>query len=255
MGLRRLAGRLLLGAGAAVLLWGAHSAPASAAGCRREVFEGGGYVVCRVDLATDDLRLFHSGANGRPYRSFRRLRDALDGEGLSLAFAMNAGMFHRDLEPVGLYVENGVERMRLVTSEGPGNFHMMPNGVFYVEDGRAHVVTTEAYAAAAPTPELATQSGPMLVIDGALHPRFIPGSDFREYRNGVGVVDEQTVVFAISEGYVNFHDFARFFRDHLGAANALYLDGSISSLYAPEAERADWFYSMGPIVGVVVPKP
>lgn len=234
----------------AVVLLGAPAA-AHAAACAPESFEGADYIVCRVDLRHDDLRLFHSDADGAPYGGFGALRRALAARGLDLVFAMNAGMFHADLEPVGLYIEDGATRTRLSTAEGPGNFHMMPNGVFLVAGGEARVMTTAAFAAAGLEPQFATQSGPMLVIDGALHPRFIPGSEFREYRNGVGVVDPHTVVFAISETRVNFHDFARLFRDGLGAPDALYLDGSISSLYAPDVDRADWFHSLGPVAGVV----
>ena len=92
----------------------------------------------------------------------------------------------------------------------------------------------------------------MLVIDGALHPRFLVDSDSRYVRNGVGVSpDGQTAWFAISDRAVTFHEFARFFRDALGARNALYFDGSISRLYAPSISRADWGSRMGPIIGYV----
>ena len=100
----------------------------------------------------------------------------------------------------------------------------------------------------------ATQSGPMLLIDGQPHPRFLPDSTFRNIRNGVGVSqDGQTVTFAISDQAVTFMDMARLFRDALGAQQALYLDGSISRLYAPALGRDDWGAAMGPIVGVLAP--
>ncbi len=95
----------------------------------------------------------------------------------------------------------------------------------------------------------------MLVIDGALHPKLLPDSDSFYIRNGVGVsADGQTAVFAISNDEVNFHLFARLFRDHLGLPDALYFDGNISRLYAPDLGRHDGGFPMGPIVGTVVPK-
>ena len=107
-------------------------------------------------------------------------------------------------------------------------------------EGTAGVMTTEAFLAAKPDVRFATQSGPMLVIDGALHPMFIPGSSDRNPRNGVCAPTPTTVDFVITEGTVNFHDFGRFFRDKLACKDALFLDGgSASALYAPELGRND----------------
>jgi uncharacterized protein YigE (DUF2233 family) len=226
--------------------------PAGAATCRYTDFEGASYTVCEVTLA-DDLRLFHSGPGGT-YGSFRAVNQALEAEGATLGFAMNAGMYHRDLDPVGLYVEEGVEKTRLVTREGPGNFGLLPNGVFCWGE-RFRVIESRAFKAEGPACRFATQSGPMLVVEGALHPRFLPTSDSRYIRNGVGVsADGQRAVFAISEDAVNFHSFARLFRDKLELTDALYFDGNISRLYAPELRRHDAGFPMGPIVGTVVPK-
>lgn len=226
--------------------------PAGAATCRYTDFEGASYTLCEVTLA-DDLRLFHSGPGGT-YGSFRAVNQALEAEGATLGFAMNAGMYHRDLDPVGLYVEEGVEKTRLVTREGPGNFGLLPNGVFCWGE-RFRVIESRAFKAEGPACRFATQSGPMLVVEGALHPRFLPTSDSRYIRNGVGVsADGQRAVFAISEDAVNFHSFARLFRDKLEMTDALYFDGNISRLYAPELRRHDAGFPMGPIVGTVVPK-
>jgi uncharacterized protein YigE (DUF2233 family) len=90
----------------------------------------------------------------------------------------------------------------------------------------------------------------MLVIEGALHPRFRPDSNSRKRRNGVGIVDDK-VVFAISDAPVTFHHFGRLFRDELGADNALFLDGSISRIYAPELDRSERGSDLGPMVVIV----
>ena len=222
------------------------------AACGSFAFEGLPYTVCEV-RAGEDLRLFLAGPDG-VYGSFGAVNAALAAEGKRLGFAMNAGMYHRDLSPVGLYVEDGREVSRLVTRDGPGNFGLLPNGVFCVGEGFA-VVESRAFAKAGRVCRYATQSGPMLVIGGKLHPKLIPDSPSVYVRNGVGVsADGQVAWFAISDRAVNFDTFARMFRDGLGARDALYLDGSISRLYAPELGRSDFGFSMGPIVGTVVPK-
>jgi uncharacterized protein YigE (DUF2233 family) len=222
---------------------------AQAVTCRDTEFEAQSYTVCEV-AAGEDLRLFLNSAEGA-YGSFSAVDAALATQGQRLAFAMNAGMYHHDLSPVGLYVEDGVETARLITADGPGNFGLLPNGVFCVAEG-FRVVESRAFKAESPACRYATQSGPMLVIDGALHPRFLASSDSYNYRNGVGASEDgQTAYFLISNDLVNFHSFARYFRDVLGVKNALFLDGSISRLYAPALERHDAGFPMGPMVGVV----
>jgi len=223
-----------------------------AAECRDTTFEGASYTLCEV-AAGEDLRLFHSGPEGA-YGSFRNVDAALGAEGKTLGFAMNAGMYHRDLAPVGLYVEDGVEVAPLVTRAGPGNFGLLPNGVFCI--GKTfRVIESRTFKKERPDCRYATQSGPMLVIGGKLHPKLLPDSDSLYVRNGVGVSEDgQRAVFAISDEAVNFHAFARFFRDALGLKDALYFDGNISRLYAPSLGRHDGGFPMGPIVGTVIPK-
>ncbi len=225
---------------------------ASAADCHDSDFDGASYTLCEVGLG-EDLRLFHSGPDG-VYGSFAKLDDALAAQGTMLGFAMNAGMYHRDLAPVGLYVEQEREVTGLVTRDGPGNFGLLPNGVFCIGD-TFRVIESRRFKAESPACRFATQSGPMLVIEGALHPKLLPGSDSTYIRNGVGVSKDGTrAIFAISNDAVNFDSFARLFRDGLGLSDALYFDGNISRLYAPALNRHDRGFPMGPIVGTVIPK-
>lgn len=225
---------------------------AMAQACRDTVFESVPMSVCEV-RSDEDIRLFQSGPDGL-LGSFGAVNDLLDRQGLALGFAMNAGMYHPDRTPVGLYVEDGTAQTRLVTRAGPGNFGLLPNGIFCIGD-RFSILESRRFAKLKPACRYATQSGPMLVIDGALHPRLIPDSDSAYIRNGVGVsADGSRAFFVISNERVNFHRFARFFRDGLGLSNALYLDGKISRLYAPGLGRNDLGFPMGPIVGTVVPK-
>jgi uncharacterized protein YigE (DUF2233 family) len=238
---------------AAALALGALAGPAGAA-CRDLMFDDLPYTVCDV-AAGQDLRLFLNGPEGDVLGGFAAVDEVLAAEGNRLAFAMNAGMYHRDRRPVGLYVEDGTELAPIVTREGPGNFGMLPNGVFCVSD-RLAVTESRAFAANPAACRFATQSGPMLVIGGALHPRFLPDSTSRYIRNGVGVTaDGARAVFAISNRAVTFHQFARLFRDGLGLPDALYLDGSISRLHAPGLGRSDGGFGMGPIIGLVGPAP
>ncbi|WP_419762702.1 phosphodiester glycosidase family protein [Defluviimonas aestuarii] len=221
--------------------------------CRDMKFETQSYAICDVTFGAD-LQLFLTGSDERPMGTFDRLRDQVEGGGKSLIFAMNAGMYHSDRSPVGLYVERAQEKAPIVTREGPGNFGLLPNGVFCISENGFTVAETRAFAARSPDCAFATQSGPMLVIDGALHPRFLPDSDSRYVRNGVGVsIDGQRAVFAISDAPVSFHEFARLFRDGLDLPNALYFDGKVSRLYAPEIGRDDIGFPMGPMVGLVAP--
>jgi uncharacterized protein YigE (DUF2233 family) len=160
-------------------------------------------------------------------------------------------MFKQDQSPVGLYVENRLKPHDADTRSGPTNFHLNPNGVFWVGDGLAGVTETSRYLANPPAARYATQSGPMLVVDGKIHPKIRPNGTSLKIRNGVGACQAGAVVFAIAEEPVTFDAFARLFRDGLNCQNALFLDGSVSSLYAPELNRDDELGPIGPMVGVV----
>lgn len=229
---------------------------AQAVECEETTFENADYTVCRVDTAREDLRLFlNDPETDVPLASFKNVETLAKRSDKVLLFAMNAGMYHQDRRPVGHYVEDSKASAPLIKSEGPGNFGLLPNGVFCVSDYRADVFETLRFDREAPSCAYATQSGPMLVIDGVVHPKFLENSDSLFVRNGVGTSqDGKTTWFAISEGPVNFYRFARLFRDHLQTPQALYFDGNISRLFAPSIGRHDGGFPMGPIVGVVSEK-
>ena len=219
--------------------------------CAAQSFEGNSYSVCRIDLREAKLELFNLDSQGTPLGSFSVLADNLKAESEELEFAMNAGMFDENLKPIGLYVEGGIQSKKLNRRDGPGNFHLKPNGVFYVTGDHLGIVSTESFAKLPEKPDFATQSGPMLVIDGKIHPKFSETGTSYKIRNGVGMLDDKTAIFVISENAVNFYAFAEFFKDGLNCANALFFDGTVSSLYSPELGRNDGFAPLGPMVGAV----
>jgi uncharacterized protein YigE (DUF2233 family) len=238
------------------------SASATAAGCVSEGFRDASYTVCSFDLRSDDVRVFWQDDRGAPYRTFSALADHLETQNRMLAFATNGGMYQDDLSPVGLLIVAGTElraaNMRDIEGETVPNFYKKPNGVFYVGDGEAGVLATEEFVKRRPRADFATQSGPMLVIDGEIHPAFIAGSPYLNRRNGVCASTPTDVHFAISDSLVNFDDFARFFRDRLGCRNALFLDGgSAPGIYAPEHARNDppGHGGYGPIIAVIRERP
>ena len=209
------------------------------------------YLVCAYPRGAD-IRTFFADPEGEPLGTFTSVSDTLAARGEKLVFAMNGGMYHPDFKPVGLYVEGGIQHRSANQRAGAGNFGMKPNGVFYVQrNGEPGVMETGRFVSRRLNVAFATQSGPMLVIDGKLHPRIREDGTSRKIRNGVAICNDGQTRFAISNEPVTFFEFASLFSDKLGCRNALYLDGSISAVYAPSVNRHDRWRPMGPIVGVV----
>ena len=167
--------------------------------------------------------------------------------------ATNGGIFTPELAPGGLLVADGSELRALNLADGGGNFHLKPNGVFEIRgDGTAAVTDSTAYEPAGV--EFATQSGPALVLGGAIHPEFVQGSTNLAFRSGVGVSpDGATVYLVLSWSLTNFYDFATLFTDELGCADALYLDGNVSRLWVRADGEPDPF--AGPYAGVITARP
>lgn len=223
-----------------------------APGCEIRSFEGSDFTVCSFDSGKEELQLRWAGSDGVPLSSFARLEDEIGRDVPRVKFAVNAGMYDEARAPIGLYVEKGVRLKKLNLNKGPGNFHLSPNGVFAMDRrGRMTIVRSADFTKTVSSPVWATQSGPMLVIDGKLHPKFDKNGESRFSRNAVGLRDARHAYFVISEEPVSFGHFARFFRDVLGCRNALYLDGSVSSLWDPAAGRQDPYSQLGPMILVL----
>ena len=228
------------------------SGPALAGGCRDLTHLDDSYTVCTVENAAT-INLWLKDSDGFVIGEFFALQEQLAEQGQTLIFAMNGGMYHEDRRAVGLFIADYKEQARIVTREGPGNFALLPNGIFCIAGQTAQVIESRAFVADPPNCRIATQSGPMLVKKGKLHPKFTLTSSSKKRRNGVGVDTQGRTHFVISNGIVRFHDMATLYRDVLDSPNALFLDGTVSRLFSAEDGRSDAGTRMGPIIGQVLP--
>lgn len=224
------------------------NASGSRGACAAEMFEGSRFTYCAAHRDRYGIETVLTGPDGAPLRSLSRLGEQPGAE--TIVFATNGGMFDQNGLPIGLYVEEGEERRALNRKRGPGNFHLLPNGVFWVDAQGWHVATTDDYAAASRRPSAATQSGPMLLIDGQLHPKIAANGSSHYIRNAVGVDANGSAQFVISDDAVSFGRLARYMRDRRGCTNALYLDGSVSALWDPAGGRLDEGPRLGPLIVV-----
>lgn len=212
-------------------------------------YQGIIFDIYNVPMVQNGLKLFCTDEQNVPFRDVQTLRGYLQSKRQSLVFAMNAGMYTPDNFPKGLYIENKQIRVPLDTATtGFGNFYLQPNGVFAFDDTSAVILETKLFQKQSKSYHFATQSGPLLVINGHLNPVFTPQSTSLFIRNGVGITEGGKIVFAISNQPVNFYVFAMLFKEQLHCPNALFLDGTISKMYAPEINRLDLDGNLGPFV-------
>lgn len=217
--------------------------------CEKVKFEDVALTHCIADPARDIITMALGPKGGAPYRSFSKLAAAIGKD--KVVFAMNGGMYDGEGKPIGYYVQDSNRLKELNTADGPGNFHMKPNGVFYGSKGSWHIRTTASFLAnVSDRPQFGTQSGPMLLIDGKLHPEFSDDGPSQQIRNGVGVDRKGRAHFVISDGPISFGKLARFFRDVADTPNALYLDGNVSALWDPVSGRMDGLVPIGPMIVV-----
>lgn len=188
--------------------------------------------------------------------SERKGLSLMDKADSDLIFATNGGMYKEDRRPLGYFSDDGIMISPLNRLDNDyGNFYMKPNGVFFIADGKARILETDEFytylQSGNPTPDIATQSGPLLLYKKTIHQDFKKNSSNRFVRNGVGIVEcnsEELLVFAISNRPVNFYDFSVFFKDFLLCREALYLDGHISAMYLPELNRYQNRKSLGTVI-------
>ncbi|WP_298426957.1 phosphodiester glycosidase family protein [uncultured Kordia sp.] len=203
-----------------------------------------------VNPKVAQLHFYWKNEEGEIYGNAEHLKTELKANEQELMFAMNGGMYKKDQSPQGIYIENGKLLAPLDTKEkGYGNFYLQPNGVFYITEENYPIICTTKAFSQTKNIKYATQSGPMLVIDGKLHKKLTKGSKNLNIRNGVGVLPNGNLLFAMSKEKINFYDFASFFKEN-GCKNALYLDGFVSKTYLPAKNYEQQDGEFGVIIGV-----
>ena len=207
------------------------------------------FISYTVDPKKRDLKLYWKDDKQQNFKSILNLKTWLEKNNKKLVFAMNAGMYKEDNSPLGLFIENKKVMSPLNTKSGNGNFYLKPNGVFYITTNNIPVICTTKDFNNNGKIKYATQSGPMLVIDGKIHPEFKEGSKNVNIRNGVGILPDNRIVFAMSKSEINFYDVASYFKN-LGCKNALYLDGFVSRTYLPEENWTQTDGNFGVLIGV-----
>lgn len=211
-----------------------------------------------VNMTKQNINLHLNNRFSGKYFYFDSVKFDLNSKNHSPLMITNAGMFNPSYQPVGLYIENaGKVLQELDTSQTftGENFYLHPNGVFYVDTNNIPSILTTTnflikhhldYSSI----KLATQSGPMLVIDNKIHPKFAQNSINYKIRSGVGVIDHQRVVFSVTLDKFTFYDFAETFKDILGCENALFLDGQISRMYLKDYPEIEYSGIFGPIISI-----
>ena len=207
-----------------------------------------------VDIRKSEIQFYWKDEKGKPLQSLAHLAQMIEKDKKKiLIFGTNAGMYLSNNAPQGLFVALGKETTPIDRkTKDFGNFYLQPNGVFFItKDSVPKIQTTEQFTDdLISTTLFATQSGPMVVINGEINTKFKIGSDNLNIRSGVGIIDKNHVVFVISNQRVNFYDFAALFKEEFHCKEALYLDGAISEMYLPEAGRFDDGGNFGPIIGI-----
>ncbi|WP_047548690.1 phosphodiester glycosidase family protein [Psychroserpens sp. Hel_I_66] len=211
------------------------------------------FVTHIVNLENQDLKFYLKADNDSNFGNFKALKKELNNKNRELVFAMNGGMYLKDGSPQGLFIEKGITKKQIdTTKDAYGNFYLQPNGIFYLTKNNKGEICKTTDFKYTPTITYATQSGPMLVIDGDIHPVFVKGSKNVHIRNGVGILKNGALLFAMSKDTINLYDFAEFFKNN-GCENALYLDGFVSRTYLPKKRWEQLDGDFGVIIGETRP--
>lgn len=224
------------------------TAPSGPDACKAVLFDGKRFTECVAVPGRHRITTRITGRSGVIYRGFVGLAEEVSPA--SVAFAVNGGMYDTGSVPIGYYAEDGKRLYPLNTRDGGGNFYLKPNGVFFGDDdGHWRVLTSDDFAAkVTQRPAFGTQSGPMLLIDGKLHPDISPNGTSLKIRNAVGVDAQGRAHFVISDEPVSFGTLAALMRDHAQTRDALFLDGTVSALWDPASGRMDGRYPLGPLI-------
>lgn len=212
------------------------------------------FVYQEFSLTDVEISMFWKDNLGYRIKNSEGLLEHLGNDSSNLIFAMNGGMYLEDGSPQGLFIDNGNVLNRINSKKSSyGNFYLEPNGVFAISMNNVATVSKSSEFNSQDSTLFATQSGPMLLIDGKYHSAFSKGSSNTHFRNGVGITKDGRVILAQSKMKVNFYDFATFFKNK-NCRNALYLDGFVSRTYAPQQKWKQLDGDFGVIIGVLKKK-
>lgn len=221
--------------------------------CKEKIQDENRFVIYQVNPKKQNLKFYWKNYKNEILKSIDHLKKQVESQNEKLVFAMNGGMFEPDQSPKGLYIEDFKILKSIDTLQGSGNFYLQPNGVFYVnQNNQPGISETKKYIQNTGI-KYATQSGPMLLMDGKINTIFQKDSKNLNIRNGVGILENGEIIFAMSKKEVNFYSLAELFKE-MGCKNALYLDGYVSRAYLPEKNWIQKDGNFGVIIGVTEPK-
>lgn len=207
------------------------------------------FVSYSVNPKKETIAFYWKNEKHSNFGSIENLNKWLSKNKKELLFATNGGMYKKDQSPQGLFIQNGITKSPIDTSTAGGNFYLKPNGIFYLTSNKEAFISKTDEFINTKNVEFATQSGPILVIDGNIHPAFNKNSTNLNIRNGVGVLPNNNLIFAMSKKEINFYEFAEYFKSK-GCKNALYLDGFVSRTYCPKENWKQTDGNFGVIIGI-----
>jgi uncharacterized protein YigE (DUF2233 family) len=213
-------------------------------------------VSVKINPQKVNISLYWKQYNGSIYGNIGNLKTELEKKNHNLILATNGGMFDKKMQPIGLYIEDEIiinpintKVIRATKNGTVPNFYLNPSGIFYItSEGEVGISTTSTFPLSKRI-RFATQSGPMLITDGEINKIFNPNSKNYNIRNGVGILPNNELIFAISKNEINFYDFAKYFKN-LGCVNALFLDGYVSKAYMPDKGISQLGGHLGVLIGI-----
>ena len=211
--------------------------------------DDGKFVSYIVNPTKQNVEFFWKNEHNKNHKNAENLILWLKTKNKKLIFLTNGGMYKKDYSPVGLFIENGIKKTQMDTTSANGNFYLKPNGIFYLTTEKKPIICETRKFVDNGKIKFATQSGPMLLINGKIHPSFKKESINLNIRNGVGILPNNQVIFTMSKNDINFYEFAEYFKQ-LGCKNALYLDGFVSRTYLPEKKWEQTDGNFGVIIAV-----
>ena len=181
-------------------------------------------------LKTNSFHIFSY--NHDNIKTIRDAKKILETKRTNLVVATNGGIFDKKFNSLGLLIENGKVIKPLNLKNGKGNFYLKPNGVFFINNSKANIFSSDEFSKLAIEPSFAIQSGPLLIQNSKINSSFLPDSKSKFIRNAIGINYKSEIILIITKEKVSLYNFAKHLKENLKCKNALYLDGGISGFYS-----------------------